>query len=593
MGNAVNACLGFIATEKEAVVAAAKQRFSSLETLDVTLPAPPPVDWALAVQRLAAWPRRGGRIAVATHLQPTLLASPGNETKEPSPPSRSPPQGFECSRQCCGLPRAADDKRGAVTVVERSTQCPGEETEDDDITVHNHHTTIRRRKQVPCRHLRCALESSPRLRSEPRQTPPTTSPLSTSPLPPPWTRAACVEPTVACFGDGAADRRGAAWRERNCPTNVEPCAAAEAGCRRQAAHRRAAASPGGCSVRGETDGEKRNSSSESDGGVGQQVSFEKDGRDDDRSELSVDGIPRDLQNHEPTRSGGSGGDDFGERRCCRRVSGDVDNGHCRNDRDFTRAFRAPEASSPRTMFPSRAATRTTDDAVQPATLRTASIRVRKQSPRHPPEQWPFARFESDPSSDRHTTSEEHTSQRRHSTGYDDDEDDSGDDSGGDVEAVHPGPRECDIKSSLRAADVSLMPEAREEANGDDGEQDAESSCALARKRALLRVRLARQRHDLATAVLDANERGLRAERRRRREEKLAALLINARRDSDVGVGYGGCADNQSARGRQLGRERCYSRESGERGGAVGYSSGRFTSGCEQGKRIILDFLGVK
>lgn len=66
------------------------------------------------------------------------------------------------------------------------------------------------------------------------------------------------------------------------------------------------------------------------------------------------------------------------------------------------------------------------------------------------------------------------------------------------------------------AETAGMAEARE---------DDSSSCALARKRALVRVRLARQRKNLAAAVSDANERGFRAERRRRREERLAALLL--------------------------------------------------------------------
>lgn len=117
--------------------------------------------------------------------------------------------------------------------------------------------------------------------------------------------------------------------------------------------------------------------------------------------------------------------------------------------------------------------------------------------------------------------------------------------------------------------MSIRHEEGEEANGDGGGQDDEISCALARKRALLRVRLARQRHELATAVVDANERGLRAERRRRREEKLAALLANARRDGGVDVGAGGCSGNQSAKRGQLVRDKSYNRESGERGGVFG------------------------
>ena len=56
-------------------------------------------------------------------------------------------------------------------------------------------------------------------------------------------------------------------------------------------------------------------------------------------------------------------------------------------------------------------------------------------------------------------------------------------------------------------------------------EDDSSYCALARKRALVRVRLARQQNSLTAAVADANERGFRAERRRRRAEKLAALLL--------------------------------------------------------------------
>lgn len=67
-------------------------------------------------------------------------------------------------------------------------------------------------------------------------------------------------------------------------------------------------------------------------------------------------------------------------------------------------------------------------------------------------------------------------------------------------------------------------------------RDEKGSCALARKRALLRVRLARQRFNLEVAVANANERGFRAERRRKREEKLAALLIKTCGSGQVDIG---------------------------------------------------------
>lgn len=325
-------------------------------------------------------------------------------------------------------------------------------------------------------------------------------------------------------------------------------------------------------MRGHMGGDIRDSSSGSNDGVDEQVSFEEDGRDDDRSELSADDIPRDLWNHESKVSGGGEGDDMRERRCCGYMSGDADNGCCRKNEDPMGAFsKSTGKSTSRTMLPGRASTRLAAEAVQPATSK-ASVRVEKQSPsRHPSERWSFARFESDLSSERHDPNEEPTSQRQwpsHSAGYDDDRDGRSDDGGGDAEAVRPGPRECNIEFSSGAAGVSLRPEdGQEAATGEDGEQDDESSCALARKRALLRVRLARQQHELATAVVDAHERGLRAERRRKREEKLAALLISARRDSSGGdIGYGGCSGNQSARGGQLGRDKCYDTESDERGG---------------------------
>lgn len=57
-------------------------------------------------------------------------------------------------------------------------------------------------------------------------------------------------------------------------------------------------------------------------------------------------------------------------------------------------------------------------------------------------------------------------------------------------------------------------------------QEDESSCILARKRAQLRVKLARQRCSLQRAVADAEERRCAADRRRRRDEKVAALLMN-------------------------------------------------------------------
>jgi len=102
--------------------------------------------------------------------------------------------------------------------------------------------------------------------------------------------------------------------------------------------------------------------------------------------------------------------------------------------------------------------------------------------------------------------------------------------------------------------------------GDRDEDEASYSCALARKRALLRVRLARQRKELATAAVDASERENRFERRRRREEKLAALLMKARRESaGCGEGAGG---GWVAKGNQQNRE-CYDRERGKRQGERG------------------------
>lgn len=56
------------------------------------------------------------------------------------------------------------------------------------------------------------------------------------------------------------------------------------------------------------------------------------------------------------------------------------------------------------------------------------------------------------------------------------------------------------------------------------EREYESSCALARKRALLRVRLARQRSLRAAAEAEAIEQGFRAELRRNREKNVAMLL---------------------------------------------------------------------
>ncbi|CAM9339357.1 unnamed protein product [Hapterophycus canaliculatus] len=111
--------------------------------------------------------------------------------------------------------------------------------------------------------------------------------------------------------------------------------------------------------------------------------------------------------------------------------------------------------------------------------------------------------------------------------------------------VHSGPPRPPSKSpesnnsSLSGA-FHLPSTCRETEDGkeegeEEGEEEERSSCALARKRALLRVRLARQRQELEKAVVDANGRGLRAERRRRREKKLAALLTKAQGE---GGGFG-------------------------------------------------------
>ena len=587
VGNAVDACLDFIAAEKEAVVAAAKKRFSSPETLGVTSLSPP-VDWTLAVQRLAAWPRRGGGVAVATQ-HPMPLSSPrgGNEATESSPPSPPLPQGFECDRQFFGLRRARDDTRGAAAGIERSTQCPDYES-GDDVSVHRS-ATWRRRKRVSRRSTRNALEGSRCFRSESQQTSP-----RPPPPPPTWPRKeACVEPTATCSDDGARDGQVGSWREQRSgdrPKHVAPCATAEARDCQKAAHRERAAPPlpgGDFPVRGKMEGEARTSSSGSDDGVDQQVSVEEEGRDDDGSELSGDYTLRDDPNREPGGGGGGDGGGIGERRCCCRVSNDVNRGCCRNDEGSTRTLKAPQPGISRTISSARtAACCITRGAVQVATTVKATTRVGQQSSGHPSDRWPCASFESDPSSVRHHANEEPTSPQRwrsHSTSYYDTEGDSGYDGEGDVDEVRSDPRQHSVQSSsegARPVGVSTRHESEGAADGDDGEQDDEISCALARKRALLRVRLARQRHELATAVVDANERGLRAERRRRREEKLAALLANARRDGGAGVGVdvGGCSSNQGTGGGQLVRGRSYNEERGERRGVgylmlVGYSWG--------------------
>ena len=81
-------------------------------------------------------------------------------------------------------------------------------------------------------------------------------------------------------------------------------------------------------------------------------------------------------------------------------------------------------------------------------------------------------------------------------------------------------------------------------------REYENSCALARKRALLRVRLARQKSALATAEACHREQMFGAECRRRRDQKLAELLLKTsgvavlkqavQRNGGVGDCDGGC-----------------------------------------------------
>ncbi|CAM9638687.1 unnamed protein product [Ectocarpus sp. 12 AP-2014] len=353
-----------------------------------------------------------------------------------------------------------------------------------------------------------------------------TSPPPPPPSPPPWPEAR-MEGSLDCFVEGGTNGHVSG------PSNVGAGIFGE-GCHRQETVEGLVELPSreGCSMRRGREDEVRHFGRERCGGEGDtQVTREFASADTTRfttRDLGEQGIIGDAHQEE-VRSSDSGGDGDVQRRwydgCCHPSDDDG----CRNDGTFPWRLGKPEATE-RTVQPARAMRRAGQTSV-PGT------HSGNHSPYQPPR--PFgARFE------------EATWRRRNSNGCSRDDDGHDDfDIAEDEGQVQPAPKS---RSNTRLSGIVSSPMLNREESGidDDDANEEESSCALARKRALLRVRLARQRQNLATAAVDANERGLRAERRRRREEKLAALLIKARRDDDFCGSGAGPEDGSISGGRR-------------------------------------------
>lgn len=96
--------------------------------------------------------------------------------------------------------------------------------------------------------------------------------------------------------------------------------------------------------------------------------------------------------------------------------------------------------------------------------------------------------------------------------------------GGILPSQPPSSRNTEASSSQKSWTEKRLPERTVESCIAVTEQEYESSCALARKRALLRVRLARQKSLRVAAEAEASEQGFRAELRRNREKNVAILL---------------------------------------------------------------------
>lgn len=357
------------------------------------------------------------------------------------------------------------------------------------------------------------------------------------------------------FDEGVAYGRGM-WRA-SCSgghlTTIEKPADTQAACNRAAREEAATrSSTAGCSMRREQNEEIRYCSNESDGRQHQASLDEEESEWADDTCLNLELLAHncdqkttfshDLRNNYPPDDGHGGIEGRPcSRRCC--CYGD-DSKYCRTgasgETESGSLTDVQARTASQTTFPSKTATHA-DCAVQtdlrkealPEGAHGTGLGTRRRS---------GASFEMDTSPYGYNISGDSASPRRHHTHSNKN---CGDEEQGDVETARPGAPH--LSNELRESNTNPCPrrvgtphQMRQEDDGDgESDEDEETSCALARKRALLRVRLARQRDELATALVDANERGLRVERRRRREEKLVALLMKARRDSGVSCGGGG------------------------------------------------------
>ncbi|CAN0493280.1 unnamed protein product, partial [Ectocarpus sp. 12 AP-2014] len=402
----------------------------------------------------------------------------------------------------------------------------------------NRRSPTRWSEQIRRRELLRPLERNPpRVRRVSWHMPLATSPPSPPsppppPPPPPWP-ATRMEGSLNCFVEGGKNVHVSG------PSNVGAGIFGE-GCHRQETGEGLAELPSreGCSVRrGREHGVRHFGREPCDGEGDTQVTREFASADTTRfttRDSEEQGIFGDA-NEEEVRSSDSGGDGDVQRRWCDDCCHPSDNDGCRNDGTLPWRLGKPEATE-RMVQTARVMRRAGQTSI-PGT------HSGNHSPYHPPQ--PFgAMFEGA------------SWCRRNSNGYSRDDGGYDDfDITEDEGQVQPAPKS---RSNTRLSGIVSSPMLNREESGinDDDANEEQSSCALARKRALLRVRLARQRQNLATAAVDANERGLRAERRRRREEKLATLLMKARRDEDF-CGSGAGPEDGAISGGRRSASGCY------------------------------------
>lgn len=514
---AVDACLGFIAAEEKAVVNAARRRFGTT------------VDWARAVGCMVGTPqaaRPAGRLE-SPPRKPALPPPSRREFKLWQRPGFSAEdrncdavgEGRQCSADDVGPPGAVDNGRDGRTALTKEQQtavrcgrCPSWRLAREKViateALGSQHvressgSNSNSENTAPCTELKQSdLEDDRRIRCqskatfswESRRAPedcPGSPQLSTklgaapqtppSPLPPPPAPKPSLPTAVR---NQFIDRAEKVEQTPLTPNGARRCSASfnfETGaedCHTRHHGEAARVFPSPCSPR--KNGGIRDPI---DPGGDRQVA-EKEGESDNQTYSEPSPVDLEAKSiwdprNEPER-------DATEPQRCDCFSGN----ECLCEEHSTDASTETETTSPSQTFPSRAYTQTAADSTALLTHNTDRHRHRCRR-----RQRPSPRFNRE--SNRLENSVATAGLQPPPTPL--------------LYAVEKSP----TGSTEISADVAARIAMREE----------QISCALARKRALLRVRLARQQWNLAAAVAEANDQDFRAERRMRREERVAALL---------------------------------------------------------------------